>query len=485
MLPPGINAVVDLIRYQALISPGSVAIRSKYWCLTYPQLVDVIDGLKFRLRENGITEGASVGVALDSALFNVFLLSLALLDSGCGFVSRSAAADNAVVPDFRITDSITQEPIKQIVFDAGWFEESRKLARLPSAHRMSGTVFFGTSGSVGARKIVALSEQQLVARGQSHFFGFGHAVISRQWGALLGPGNLFGYLSYLSPLIRGGTLVLNSGSTVDMNSNLDAIEHLTLSPQILSLYLEDENLNAGTFRNLKSIMISGSAAPQVLVERAFSKLGVEIYSSYGSTEVGPVANMQLSAGIDGQDAVGYVYPWVDLEIVDEGSPVPDGEEGLIRIRSPYMADQYHADPTSTAKAYKDGWFYPGDLGRLTEGRLLHVTGRVDELINVGGLKIAPHKIEHFARAQPMVSDAAAFGNPSESGINQVWLAVVTSGQVDFNELHLKCVERFGPVAAPVRIFHVTSVPRTETGKIQRSRLKALLTQGSKPAPVAS
>jgi len=480
MMPSSINAVVDLIRYQAFISPGRVAIRSKYWILTYQQLVDIIDGLKFRLRENGITEGASVSVALDSAMFNIFILSLALLDSGCIFVSRSAAADNAVVPDYLITDSITQEPIKQIAFDPGWFEETRKFARMASNHRLSGTALFGTSGSVGARKIVALSEQQLAARVQSHSFGFGHAVISRQWGTLLGPGNLFGYLSYLSPLIRGGTLVLNSGSTIDVNSNLDAIEHLSLSPQILALYLEDENLNEATFKRLQSIMISGSATPQVLVEKAFSRLGVEIYSSYGSTEVGPVANMQLAAGIDSHDAVGYVYPWIDLEIVDEGSPVPTGEEGLIRIRSPYMVDQYYADPASTERAYKDGWFYPGDLGRLTEGRLLHVTGRVNEVINIGGLKIAPHRIEHFIRAQPQVRDAAAFGNPSESGVEQVWLAIVTSGPVDFEQLHQKCVERFGPVAAPVRILHITSIPRTETGKIQRSRLKALLTQGSKP-----
>jgi acyl-coenzyme A synthetase/AMP-(fatty) acid ligase len=269
-----------------------------------------------------------------------------------------------------------------------------------------------------------------------------------------------------------------------VNSNLDAIEHLSLSPQILALYLEDENLNEATFKRLQSIMISGSATPQVLVEKAFSRLGVEIYSSYGSTEVGPVANMQLAAGIDSHDAVGYVYPWIDLEIVDEGSPVQEGEEGLVRIRSPYMADQYHADPASTERAYKDGWFYPGDLGRLTEGRLLHVTGRVNEVINIGGLKIAPHRIEHFIRAQPQVRDAAAFGNPSESGVEQVWLAIVTSGPVDFEQLHQKCVERFGPVAAPVRILHITSIPRTETGKIQRSRLKALLTQDSKPAPMA-
>jgi acyl-coenzyme A synthetase/AMP-(fatty) acid ligase len=476
---------MDLIRYQALITPGRIAIRSKYWNLTYPQLVDIIDGLILRLRENGISAGTSVSVALGSAKFNIFLLSLALLDSGCFFVSRSAAADNAVVPDYLITDSITQVAIKQIIFDASWFEETCKTSKIPSNHHQSGTAFFGTSGSVGARKIVALSEQQLATRVQSHSFGFGHAVISRQWGTLLGPGNLFGYLSYLSPLIRGGTLILNSGSTVDVNSNLDAIEHLTLSPQILALYLEDDNLNEATFKNLKSIMISGSAAPQVLVERAFSRLGVEIYSSYGSTEVGPIANMQLTAGIESHDAVGYVYPWIDLEIVDEGSPVSEGEEGLIRIRSPYMADQYHADPASTERSYKDGWFYPGDLGQLTEGRLLHVTGRVNEVINIGGLKIAPHKIEHFVRAQPQVRDAAAFGNPSESGVDQVWLAIVTSGPVDFTNLHQKCVERFGPVAAPVRILHVTTIPRTETGKIQRSRLKALLAQGSKQAPMTS
>ena len=470
-----INSIMDLIRYQALISPKSIAVRAKSWSLTYSQLIAVIEGIKFTLHLKGITKRSSVSVALDSARFNTFLLSLALLDLECIYVAGSATADNQINPDYIITDSIIDNPINQILFDLSWLQERRRIANKQSDEDISIAAFFGTSGSVGSRKIIALSERQLLMRVQSHSFGFGHSVISRQWGSMLGPNSLFGYLSLLSPLIRGGVLSLNSGSIVDDDGNLDAIEHLTLSPQILALFLDDHNLNDKTFMSLKSLMISGSATPQTLVKKAISKLGVEIYSSYGSTEVGPVSNQQLSLEDNTADAVGYVYPWVDIEIVDGDSPVNDSEEGLIRIRTPYMADQYHADKVLTDKSYKDGWFYPGDIGRLTKGRLLHVTGRANDVINIGGLKISPQSIEQFVRNQPKIRDAAAFGNPSESGLDEIWLAIVTSGPVDFNKLHQKCVERFGPVAAPVRILHITSIPRSETGKIQRARLKALLT----------
>lgn len=479
------SSIVDQIKYQALITPEALAIKSKHWGLTYVHLITAIESLKLNLYKNGAAKGMTVSVALDSARFNTFLLSLALLDLGCVYVANSATKENAVVPDLMITDAISQNPLKQILFDPSWFEEAPSIHEIPNDRHSFSTALFGTSGSVGTPKVIALSEEQLLMRVQSHCFGLGHAVINRAWGTLLGPSSLFGYLSYLSPLIRGGTLVLNSGSTVDENSNLEAIEHLTLSPQILALFLDDENLNMNTFKNLKSIMVSGSAISQTLLDKAFTKLRVEIYSSYGSTEVGPVANLQHTPKTDKHDAVGYVYPWVELEIVQDNAPLKIGQEGLIRIRSAYMSDHYHEDQKSTNRSYKDGWFYPGDLGRLTGDRLLHVTGRVSEVINIGGLKISPHKIEEFVRTLPQIRDVAAFSNTSESGLDQVALAVVTSGPIDFTELHQKCVERFGSVAAPVRVFHVTNIPRTETGKIQRARLKALLTQDTESASIGN
>lgn len=479
------SALVGQIKYQALITPEALAIKSKHWGLTYAELITVIESLKFNLYKNGAAKGMMISVALDSARFNTFLISLALLDLGCVYVANSATKENTVVPDLMITDAINQNMTKQILFDPSWFEENLNIHGIYYDSQSPSSALFGTSGSVGTPKVIALSEEQLLMRVQSHCFGLGHAVINRVWGSLLGPSSLFGYLSYLSPLIRGGTLILNSGSTADENSNLDAIEHLTLSPQILALFLDDESLNMNTFKNLKSIMVSGSAISQTLLDKTFTKLKVEIYSSYGSTEVGPVANFQLTPNTDKHDAVGYVYPWVELEIVQDNAPVETGQEGLIRIRSAYMSDHYHEDQKSTNQSYKDGWFYPGDLGQLTEDGLLHVTGRVSEVINIGGLKISPHKIEEFVRTLPQIRDVAAFSNTSESGLDQVALAVVTSGLIDFTELHQKCVERFGSVAAPVRIFHITNIPRTETGKIQRARLKALLTQNTETTSIGN
>ena len=173
---------------------------------------------------------------------------------------------------------------------------------------------------------------------------------------------------------------------------------------------------------------------------------------------------------------------IELEIVDsDDNPLEKNEEGLLRIRSPYMADGYDHDSGSADGHYKDGWFYPGDVGRLTgENRLLHVTGRENEILNIGGKKIAPHRLEQFATSQPGVKDAAAFAMPAKSGLDEVWLAVVAEQSVDFKNLNEKYVETFGPTVSPKMIIHVESIPRSESGKIRRPLLKELASQ-TKPA----
>jgi non-ribosomal peptide synthetase component E (peptide arylation enzyme) len=73
------SSIVDQIKYQALITPEALAIKSKHWGLTYVHLITAIESLKFNLHKNGAAKGMTVSVALDSARFNTFLLSLSFL----------------------------------------------------------------------------------------------------------------------------------------------------------------------------------------------------------------------------------------------------------------------------------------------------------------------------------------------------------------------------------------------------------------------
>ena len=99
----------------------------------------------------------------------------------------------------------------------------------------------------------------------------------------------------------------------------------------------------------------------------------------------------------GRGATGYVAPWAELEIVDHNDrPVPAGSEGIVRIRATCQGAPYPPERAAENTSFRDGWFYPGDLGRYETDGLLVLTGRTSEVINVGGLKLAPEVIEEIS-----------------------------------------------------------------------------------------
>ena len=200
----------------------------------------------------------------------------------------------------------------------------------------------------------------------------------------------------------------------------------------------------------------------------------DIVTSYASTEAGTAASAHYDAIEKIPQAVGFVVPDVDLEIVDEASAVlPPGSEGLIRLRTPQLrlnagACKPEALPDDTS------WFYPGDIGHLTEAGALCVTGRSSDVINSGGVKVSASKIEEIVQALPEIQEAAVCGMMGSSGLEELWLAVVASGQLDVAEIK-RCLQEhkdIGLVAAEV--FVLDALPRGEMGKIQRYRLKEQL-----------
>ncbi len=93
---------------------------------------------------------------------------------------------------------------------------------------------------------------------------------------------------------------------------------------------------------------------------------------------------------DHPDAVGRVYAGVDVQAVDaEDRPLPAGTEGILRIRSELCVDRYDDDPVASAQVFRDGWFYPGDLGAVSADGRLDVTGRVTRSSTTAATRSAP------------------------------------------------------------------------------------------------
>ena len=154
--------------------------------------------------------------------------------------------------------------------------------------------------------------------------------------------------------------------------------------------------------------------------------------------------------------------------------------GEITVRGPGVFSGYLGGPEATAAAFfPGGWYRTGDLGYLDDEGYLFVTGRLREMINRGGEKIAPTEIDEVLRTHPAVADAAAFAIPDPRLGEEVAAAVVLreEGALDARTLRRWMAGRLSPHKVPRRIWFVDALPRTGSGKVQRGELSRTFFSG--------
>jgi acyl-CoA synthetase (AMP-forming)/AMP-acid ligase II len=187
-----------------------------------------------------------------------------------------------------------------------------------------------------------------------------------------------------------------------------------------------------------------------------------------------VAAAPAHAVADIPGGVGQVLPDVTVEMVDgSGRVLPPGQAGALRIASPVMVDGYLGDPEQTLASFRDGYFYPGDLGHLAQDGTLVISGRDKEVLNLGGTKLQPQQVEAVLTAFDSVEQAAVVGMPDGLGVDELWALIVPRAPLDEPALRAHCAARLATMLCPVRYVSVAALPRNENGKLDRPRLMAL------------
>jgi acyl-CoA synthetase (AMP-forming)/AMP-acid ligase II len=203
---------------------------------------------------------------------------------------------------------------------------------------------------------------------------------------------------------------------------------------------------------------------------------VPILEAYGMTEAThQMASNPLPPGICKPGSVGK-GTGVSISIMDQaGNHLPSGQTGEVVIQGPTVIDGYENNPTANESSFTQGWFRTGDQGFLDSDNYLSLTGRIKELINRGGEKIAPREIDEALLAHPAVAQAVCFGVPHITWGEEVAAAVVlhkkTATEAD---LLAHCRNRLADFKCPKQIHIVSSLPCTASGKIQRRAIAAFI-----------
>jgi crotonobetaine/carnitine-CoA ligase len=204
--------------------------------------------------------------------------------------------------------------------------------------------------------------------------------------------------------------------------------------------------------------------------------GITVHEVYGSTEMGGFVSCNTKNAMR-RGSGGRVRGDMTLRIVDaEGRELQSDEVGHIALRPEQpdiMFSGYYNKPEETLKQIKDFWYYPGDLGKIDADGYVYFQGRNDDRIRRGGEMISPVQVEAYLSTVPGVLECAVVGVPDVVMGEEVKATVVVDRQIDPRVL-ADTVERLGGrFMVPRYIEFASSLPRTETGKVQRRLLKTL------------
>ena len=242
---------------------------------------------------------------------------------------------------------------------------------------------------------------------------------------------------------------------------------------VLARLQEDRPAGTDRLRFVRSCSSALSPAQMALMEQRYR---VPVLEAYGMTEAShQMASNPLPPAPRFAGSVGC-GTGVDIAIFDEdGAALPVGTAGEVVIRGPNVMHGYENNPQANAAAFFDGWFRTGDQGTLDDAGYLRLIGRIKELINRGGEKIAPREIDEVLESHPAVKEAVAFGVPHTTWGEEVAAAVVLIAPATEKELLAYSRERLADFKVPKRLHIVESIPRTPTGKVQRRFVAEQLT----------
>jgi 2-aminobenzoate-CoA ligase len=227
--------------------------------------------------------------------------------------------------------------------------------------------------------------------------------------------------------------------------------------------------------SLKKCVSAGEHLPLPVFEAWRQATGLSIIDGIGATEMLHIfisaAGKEIRPG-----ATGKLVPGYEAIVVDEaGQPLAANTIGRLAVRGP-TGCRYLNSPELQRKYVQDGWNITGDSYRIDDDGYFWYEGRTDDLIVSSGYKISAVEIEAVLTGHPAVAECAVIGAPNEERGEIVKAFVVLTGEVTADDLLRRELQDYvksqiAPYKYPRAIEFVTELPRSSTGKLQRSRLR--------------
>lgn len=429
--------IEDHLRRNAELTPGKEAIRMGGHAITYGELWRLV-GQTARALEG--SRGRAVAFRATSDIATV-VRYFAIHVAGAVAVPLDKAMPGLPMAEFE-----------------------HQLAETPPPRGVADILF--TTGTTGRQKGVMISHEALEADAENLIDAQGFTEDVEF--IVCGPLNHIGSLSKIHPTVSvGGTIVLLDGMR-DLPAFFSAVESARgrsvatfLVPANLRMLLTLGRQRLASLAG-KMEFIETGAAPmsQSDMETLCATLpSTRLYNTYASTETGIISTFDYNAGECLPGCLGAPMRHSRVDIDADGHIVCSGKT---------LMAGYYADPELTGTVLKDGTLRTNDIGSFDDKGRLRLSGRDDDVINIGGFKVAPTEVENAAMAVDYVRDCICVAADSRLVGKTLKLIVVTDGRdLDPRALAAELGRRLEAHKVPTAYERASSIRRTFNGKLDR------------------
>ncbi len=405
------------------------------------------------------------------------------------FVIDDCGTDTILTTDLLLEKLGTEPLVKNLLSLEKHLSRGFPEPRLPArpAEDELATILY-TSGTSGKPKGVMLTHGNLtsnIRQIQKHVSFTGHDVFL----GVLPQFHSFGLtVLTLLPLTVGCRVVYSARFVPHRISRLIEQHHATVLVAIPSMYgamLQAKSITREQLSSLEFVVSGAEPLPLAVQEGFVKRFGISISEGYGLTETSPVTNWCRPCEWR-RGSVGPAVPGVEIKIVDPESlePVSSGSDGEVLIAGPNVMQGYFQRDDETSRVFANRFFRTGDIGRVDTDGHLYITGRLKEMLIIGGENVFPREIEEVLNDHAAVSASAVVGkkDPVRGEVPVAFVELVEDSTVNPRDLIVWCTQSLAGYKVPKDIQIMTELPRNPTGKILRRELVNLAQQ---PAQVTT
>jgi long-chain acyl-CoA synthetase len=279
---------------------------------------------------------------------------------------------------------------------------------------------------------------------------------------------------------EGATLLLEQRFDAERTLQLIEQHRLTHAYLVPTLYvrllrLPDDVKRRYDLSSMRHVSATGSACPPEVKRAMIDWWGPVFNEAYGSSELGYMTYVTSAEALAKPGTAGRALPDCELVILDEqGRALAPGEPGLIYARQPGMIDfSYQGNDGARRAMERDGFLTMADVGYVDRDGYLFIVDRSADMVISGGVNIYPAEIEQTLLGLPSVADCAVFGIPDHEFGEALAAAVQPRPGVDLSadEVRSFLRERIAGYKVPAVVTFHTTLPREDTGKIFKRKLR--------------